>query len=145
MLSSSIPPYFLASRSRDPFWGFLQIIPETNCISQARWKHYGLFATGVMAFVSGPLFFALILSFLLFYPSASLRRSRSRARYTRASRTGVGYTGYCTADFHYLRVSTMRTLPSITYLSLSVFLISVRSYSLLIVETRARQFLKSTA
>lgn len=51
--------------------------------------------------------------------------------------TSVGYTGYCTPGFHYLRVSTMRTLPSITYFSLSVFLVSVCSYSLLIVGTHA--------
>lgn len=92
----------------------------------------------VMALVSDPLFFALILSFLLFSPSASLRRSRSRARYTGARPyTGVWYAGYCTPDFHYLRVSTMRTLPSITYFSLSVFLVSVCSYSPLIVGTHA--------
>lgn len=51
----------------------------------------------------------------------------SRTLHARA-RAGVGFTGYCTPGFHYLRVSTMRTLPSIIYLSLSVFLVSVCSF-----------------
>lgn len=144
LLSSNIPPSFFASRFQDAFWGFLQIILETNCISQARWKHYGLFAASYGVRLESAILCAYsFFSPLLFFRfSSSLPFSRMLHACARA---GVGFMGYCTPSFHYLRVSTMRTHPSITYFSLSVFLVSVCSSSLLIIETHVlRYILKST-